>query len=174
MFPHTNSQIVINIYCVTFLQWVWIKPHSSGLTNVEHFTSNFCQFIQICCREKEKEENKGNCKAFSVTRKRKNTVNTKICFLVGNKYIKSCLTLLWWRPLSYRNQSIDLPSKSMGWFLYDNGVRHERVKARKKYHFLFRVFKEFQFKLLSRSEQKKKSFLDATNMSLKSCWNYRQ
>ena len=33
------------------------------------------------------------------------------------------------RPLSYRNQSIDLRSKSMDWFLYDNGLRLERVKA---------------------------------------------
>ena len=28
------------------------------------------------------------------------------------------LTLSWWRPLSYRNQSIDLWSKSTEWFLY--------------------------------------------------------
>ena len=39
-----------------------------------------------------------------------------------------CLTLLWRRPLSYRNQSINLGSKSMDWFLYDNGLRHERLK----------------------------------------------
>ena len=38
------------------------------------------------------------------------------------------LTLSWRRPLSYRNQSIDLFSKSMDWFLFDNGPRHERVK----------------------------------------------
>ena len=38
------------------------------------------------------------------------------------------LTLSWWRPLSYRNQSIDLQSNSMEWFLYNNGLRHERVK----------------------------------------------
>ena len=31
------------------------------------------------------------------------------------------LTLSWRRPLSYRNQS---------WFLYDNGLRHERVKLK--------------------------------------------
>ena len=30
--------------------------------------------------------------------------------------------------LSYRNQSIDLRSKSMDWFLYDDGLRLERVK----------------------------------------------
>ena len=39
------------------------------------------------------------------------------------------LTLSWRRPLSYRNQSIDFQSKSMDWFLYDNGLRHERVNA---------------------------------------------
>ena len=32
-------------------------------------------------------------------------------------------------PLSYRNQSIDLLCKSMDWFLYDNGLRHERVNV---------------------------------------------
>ena len=37
-------------------------------------------------------------------------------------------TLSWRRPLSYTNQSIDLLCKSMEWFLYDNGLRHERVK----------------------------------------------
>ena len=36
------------------------------------------------------------------------------------------LTLSWRRPLSYRNQPIDLQRKSMDWFLYDNGLRHER------------------------------------------------
>ena len=29
---------------------------------------------------------------------------------------------------SYRNQSIDLIGKSMDWFIYDNGLRHERGK----------------------------------------------
>ena len=38
------------------------------------------------------------------------------------------LTLSWRRPLSYRNQSINLLCKSMDWFLYDNGLRHEGVK----------------------------------------------
>ena len=38
------------------------------------------------------------------------------------------LTLSWRRPISYRNQSIDLWSKSMDWFLYDISLRHERVK----------------------------------------------
>ena len=39
------------------------------------------------------------------------------------------LTLSWRRPLSYRDQSIDLLCKSMEWFLYDNGLRQERVKV---------------------------------------------
>ena len=38
------------------------------------------------------------------------------------------LTLSWRRSLSYRNQSIDLRSKSMDWFLYNRDLRHESVK----------------------------------------------
>ena len=37
------------------------------------------------------------------------------------------LTFSWRKPLSYRNQSIDLQSKSMYWFLYDDGLRLKRV-----------------------------------------------
>ena len=37
--------------------------------------------------------------------------------------------------LSYRNQSTDLQSKSMGWFLYDRDLHHERVK-----YFLIHLF----------------------------------
>ena len=42
-------------------------------------------------------------------------------------YILKCqeLTLSWRRPLSYRNQSMDLLRKLMDWFLYDNGLHHE-------------------------------------------------
>ena len=39
------------------------------------------------------------------------------------------LTLSWRRLLSYRNQSIDFQSKSLDWFLYDNGLHHEIVKG---------------------------------------------
>ena len=38
------------------------------------------------------------------------------------------LTLSRRRPISCRNQSIDLLWKSMDWFLYDIGLRRERVK----------------------------------------------
>ena len=38
------------------------------------------------------------------------------------------LTLPLHRPLSYRNQSINLLSKSMDWLLYDRDLRHKRVK----------------------------------------------
>ena len=44
----------------------------------------------------------------------------KFCFII--------LTLSGRRPLSYGNQLIDLLRKSMDWFLYDNGLRHERIK----------------------------------------------
>ena len=50
-------------------------------------------------------------------------------------WLNSLLTLWWRQPLSYWNQSIHLLRKSMDWFLYDNGCRHERVK---------RCFKNFE------------------------------
>ena len=71
MFSHTKFQTGISFCHVTFFQCVWIKPHSSSLTNVENLTSNFCQSFQIFCRENEKEGNNRNCKAFFVIPKRK-------------------------------------------------------------------------------------------------------
>ena len=44
------------------------------------------------------------------------------------------LTLSGRRPLSYRNQSINLQSKSMKWFLHDDDLRHERVKLKLRFH----------------------------------------
>ena len=38
------------------------------------------------------------------------------------------LTLSWQKSLSDRNQSIDLQSKLMDWFLYDSDLHHERLK----------------------------------------------
>ena len=50
----------------------------------------------------------------------------KVMKIRKSKYCVT-LTLSWRRPLSYRNQSrkqsIDLQSKSMDWFLYDNGLK---------------------------------------------------
>ena len=40
------------------------------------------------------------------------------------------LTLSWRRSKSYRNQSIDLQSKPIDWFLYDRDLRHERVDVK--------------------------------------------
>ena len=49
------------------------------------------------------------------------------------------LTLSWGRPLSYRNQSIDLLCRSIDWFLYDNGFHHEKVKNIWDTHVKFKV-----------------------------------
>ena len=51
-----------------------------------------------------------------------------------------CWTLSWQRPLSYRNHSIDLQSKLMDWFLYDNGLCHERGKFEKRLSFVLQGF----------------------------------
>ena len=50
------------------------------------------------------------------------------------------LTLSRQRPISYRNQSIDLQSESMDWFLYDIDLRHERVKWFLKWFLLDSLF----------------------------------
>ena len=54
-------------------------------------------------------------------------------------------------PLSCRNQSIDLLCKSMDWFLYDNRLRHERVKwwDIQKINFEIGYLKNFDIKPLS-------------------------
>ena len=51
---------------------------------------------------------------------------------LDQKYFWVDLTLSCRRPISYRNQSIDLHSKSMDWFLCDVGLRHERVNLIRK------------------------------------------
>ena len=55
--------------CSTLVPKFTLRPGSSNLTNLENSTRNFCQSVQTCCREEQKEENNGNCKAFYVTRK---------------------------------------------------------------------------------------------------------
>ena len=61
-----------------------------------------------------------------------------------SRCLKETLTLAWRGSPSYRNQSTDLQSKSLEWFLYDRDLRHERVKdmyckARLNYRDLFRT-----------------------------------
>ena len=51
------------------------------------------------------------------------------------------LIFSWRRSLSYRNQSIDLQSKLMDWFLYDSDLRHERVTALKDRPILKQILK---------------------------------
>ena len=71
-----------------------------------------------------------------------------------------CLTLSWRRPISYRNQSTDLRSKSMDWFLYDNGLSHDRVKS--VWHLLIWRTLEFEgsFCLYLLNEFARMSFFD--------------
>ena len=43
--------------------------------------------------------------------------------------LSNSLALSWRRPYSCRNQSTDSLRNSMDWFLYDDSLRHERVKS---------------------------------------------
>ena len=95
MFSHTKFQIGVSICQIILLQYVWIKPHSSSLTNEENLTSNFCQSFQICCGEKGREENNGNCKAFYVTRKCKNFKNVNELILMIDTFLTSFFWMIW-------------------------------------------------------------------------------
>ena len=53
--------------------------------------------------------------------KKKAKIRSEDCVQGEEQLSTLPLTLSWRRPLSYRNQSVD-------WFLYDIGLRHERVK----------------------------------------------
>ena len=55
------------------------------------------------------------------------------------------LTLSWRGPFSYRNQFIDLHSKLMDWFLYDDGLKElKEIKKRSTQENLLRLIKNFQ------------------------------
>ena len=85
MFSHMKLQIGINICHVMFLRCVLIKTHSSSLTNLESSTSSFCQSVKICCREEQREENNGNCKAFCVTR-HASAIKRNECYFIEEIY----------------------------------------------------------------------------------------
>ena len=69
---HTKLHISMNISHIKFLWYVWIKPYFPSWKNVENSASSFRQFVQICCRKEQKEENNDNSKAFCVRRKHQN------------------------------------------------------------------------------------------------------
>ena len=81
-------------------------------------------------------QRRNNVADMTIWKKKKPRFKNKIIFLNFKEYVGliiflhffPILTLSWRRPLSYKNQSIDLRSKSMDWFLYDNVLRHERFK----------------------------------------------
>ena len=76
-------------------------------------------------------------------------------------YKKDCLTLSWRRSLSYRNQSNDLQSISMGWFLYDRDLRHKRVQTG-----IQNIFNLFQTSLCGRMPESSNGSVILVSMSL--------
>ena len=81
---------------------------------------NFAQNIVIVLKFSEKF-NLNN--SYTISKKEEN----KLLLNPWHSSKEQILALSWRRPLSHRNQSINLQSKSVDWFLYDNGFRHERV-----------------------------------------------
>ena len=56
-------------------------------------------------------------------------INLATAKLIQVLFHRISLTLSRRRSISYRNQPIDLQSKSMDWFLYDFGLRQKRVNS---------------------------------------------
>ena len=48
---------------------------------------------------------------------------------IATIHLKYYWTLSWRRSLSYRNQSIDLQTKSRDWYLYDRNLRHKELSG---------------------------------------------
>ena len=130
MLPSYRNNSLIQI-CTNQLTGFYMRATLAVVNNVVLATDYFSKFWQ--CRNHlsylslSKIKKKKNCweiKKFSIE---KQNQGLKILFLTWKYY--TVLTLSWRRSLSYRNQSIDLQSKSMDWFLYDHGLRHESVKS---------------------------------------------
>ena len=56
-------------------------------------------------------------------------INLATAKLIQVLFHRISLTLSRRRSISCRNQPIDLQGKSLDWFLYDFGLRHERVNS---------------------------------------------
>ena len=115
------------VFCFLSIFYLFTCPlHSRSIFNPFHATDLFWYPLKT-------SENERISDVFRRYQKRSVAWNELIIlqriFLM--KY--STLTLSWRRPLSYRNQSIAEQMQRSGlymmdWFLYDNGLRHERVK----------------------------------------------
>ena len=115
---------------VYFLMNIHITPRSIYLTRVSFHSNSYLISNFISTHFKEYEANDWFLYELQhwVEMLNPKCSGSKCCSL-------TLLTLSWRRPSSYRNQSIDLQSKSMDWFLYDNCLRYERVKWRKTSYF---------------------------------------
>ena len=94
-------------------QWSCASNHLSGYC-MRHDFSNLIRYLELF-------------KQYTFTFVCSNKANLTVRFACSKRPIWQ-LTLSWRRPLSYKNQSIYLLSKSINWFLYYTGLRHERVK----------------------------------------------
>ena len=99
--------------------------------------------------------NKCSYKFRQIHRKTQNCENTLLKNINRLQlwYSWTLLTLSWRRPLSYRNQPIDLQIKSMDWFLYAASVMKElnpfvativRVKNSNIFTHLFSLIRDFE------------------------------
>ena len=99
-------------------RWKYLKPKNKRNSCIffAPYDGVYLSLIRVSCFNKKLRKDEFQFRWFSFG-------SNCLSWLDGEK----ALTLSWRRPLSYKNRS--------DWFLYDNGLRHERVKVT----FVFRL-----------------------------------
>ena len=116
--------------------WVTWSPHHINFFSKHKHFGNIGKIIWFWPtfhkehRVKYDETRRYSMSMFVKTEGKDREITVIGLYSANNYYVfgKFLLTFSWRRSLPYRNQSIDLQSKLMDWFLYNNGLRHERVK----------------------------------------------
>ena len=127
-----NNHYLIQICCFYYLWNINIALFYKSLIGKIGYMSKYSDKVQVCTWDLGSMCLKWQIKVrkFEVY----NSKHDKLCKEFDGRWVLVFqlwlieLTLSWRRPLSCRNKSIYLLCKSMDWFLYDNGLRHERVK----------------------------------------------
>ena len=136
--------------------------------------------IFLWCKMKQTDMNRlVNCCGITIQQWKVVLARTKVTHEISLFFIIEFWILSWRRSLLYRNQAIDLQSKSMDWFLYDRDLHHERVNTchrrcseqqhfQKSNHSLYLTRDHHQILLLILSE------LQASWFASTSPWNHQK
>ena len=133
--PHLSELLSQPVYLNAIVRGTLILRENTGLKQTLFFSASLCPW--------------------SARNRSSISVETAWVHILGLRQWKPCilsrlsskmfhsvqhyLTLSWRRSLSYRNQSIDLQSKSMDWILYNRVLGYERFKRYRDRCFIWKL-----------------------------------